>query len=35
MKFEADSTEQIYVRPEPVGPGIVLGATHDGHSFHR
>lgn len=27
MTFEADSTEQIYVRPAPVEPAIVRGAT--------
>lgn len=27
MKFEADSTEQIYVRPTPVDPAVVRGAV--------
>jgi hypothetical protein len=27
MKFEADSTEQIYVRPTPVDPAVVRGAA--------
>jgi hypothetical protein len=27
MKFEADSTEQIYVRPTPVDPDVVRGAV--------
>lgn len=27
MKLEADSTEQIYVRPEPIDPGIVRSVT--------
>lgn len=27
MKFEADSTEQIYVRPAPVEPAVVRGAA--------
>jgi hypothetical protein len=27
MKFEADSTEQIYVRPAPVDPAVVRGAV--------
>ncbi len=27
MKFEADSTEQIYVRPAPIEPAVVRGAV--------